>query len=409
MDGRQLAGEAHRPEILHGTADIRRSNLRLILQLIRRSAPLTRSSLVAASGLNRATVLALVSELQDRGLVSESGFAPAGQRGGRPARVLEMDDGRSAVGALELNVDHAAIRCASLRGRELHSRRIELDSSALEPPEILRLLAELVTTALTELAKTETRLAWVSVGCPASVNAETGELISSRSLGWHNIPFVAELTRLTSDRVHFTLDRLANLAIHAERRSGGWAAEDGVLMLYGDQGLGGAYQRHGQVLRGDFGIGAEFGHMIVEPGDRECVCGMRGCLETYVGLGPIARAIGLSRDRSGARDRAQILAAVTAPTPQLQAEGERQGARLARAVASLISAFDPRVVVLGGHLMDLAPLTMPAFEAELERFRGGSAGRASIHVSTLGTSAVLQGGIEAAIHDLCTNPDLVRR
>jgi predicted NBD/HSP70 family sugar kinase len=391
-----------------GTADIRRSNLRLVLQLVRRLAPLTRSSLVSASGLNRATVLDLVAELQKRGFVSESGFAPAGRRGGRPARVLEMDDSRLAVGALEVNVDHGAIKCASLQGRVLFSRRIDLDSSESGPERIIQLLAGLVDSAWSALSETGTRLVWVSVGCPAYVNTSTGTVISSRSLDWHGIPVVAELGALTKGDVHFTLDRLANLAIHAERKAGGWNTDEGIVVLYGDFGIGGSYQRNGQVLRGDFGIGAEFGHVLVEPGGRPCVCGMRGCLEAYVGLGPLAQALGIPADGRGRRPLAQILASLSKPGPEVRAEVGRQGTRLAQAVASLISVFDPHAVVLGGQLTAVAPLMMPSFRAELERVRAMHTSRANVLVSKLGTSAVLDGGIEAAIHDLCLSPSLIR-
>ncbi|TNC29449.1 ROK family protein [Amycolatopsis alkalitolerans] len=395
----QRAGTARPPSI----GDVRRFNLIRVLQLVRGNAPLTRSGLVTASGLGRVTVLDIVGELQDRGFIRESGFTPAGRAGGRPARALEMDDTRLAVGTLRITADHAALECASLQGRTVFSRDIEVDCSRMSPGQVLADLAKTVEEARGFLASAGTRLARVSVGCPAYVDASAGVVIMSQALGWSGVPVVPELDRLAGNGVSFSLDRLANLAVHAERKAGGWPAEDGILLLFGDVGIGGAYQRDGQVLHGDWGMGAEFGHVVVEQGGRPCFCGKAGCLETYVGLGPLAEAMGTGRDVGGAGFVAHMLDSLRNPDATMRAEVARQGVILARSVQSLVSIFDPRAVILGGHLTALAPLIMPAFWAEFERTRGRY-GRAEIRVSTLGAAAVMAGGIESATQDLCLRP-----
>jgi predicted NBD/HSP70 family sugar kinase len=248
----------------------------------------------------------------------------------------------------------------------------------------------------------------VSVGCPAFVDTSSGVVIMSQSLGWSEVPVVAELERRTGNALSYSLDRLANLAIRAERKAGGWPDDDGLLVLFGDVGIGGSFQRNGEVLRGDSGLGAEFGHMVVEQGGRPCFCGKEGCLERYVGLGPLAEAMGAEGEMKGARPLAQVLKALGSPDAIVRKEVARHGVRLAQGVESLMSVFDPRAVVLGGHLTLLAPLLMPSFWAELERTRGRYTGGAEVQVSKLGTSAVVDGGVESAAEELCRKPWLVR-
>ncbi|GAA3801111.1 ROK family protein [Streptomyces chiangmaiensis] len=388
------------------SADIRRFNLTRVLQLVRGNAPLTRSALVTASGIGRVTVLDIVAELQEWGFVRESGFAPTGRAGGRPARALEMDDTRLAVGVLRVDADHAALECASLQGRTLFSRRIDLDVSQMGPDRILEDLAKAVEEARAFIASAGTRLVRVSVGCPAYVDASAGVVISSYALGWSEVPVVAELERLVGNGVSFSLDRLANLAIHAERRAGGWPDEQGLVLLFGDVGIGGAYQRNAEVLHGDSGVGTEFGHIVVEQGGRPCFCGKEGCLETYVGLGPLAKALGVEPEVERVGLVAHMLKALQNPDAKIREEAARQGVRLAQGVQSLMSVFDPRVVIFGGHLSALAPLIMPSFWTEFERARDRYS-RAGVCVSTLGTSAVMAGGIESAIQHLCLMPWVV--
>ena len=46
---------------------------------------------------------------------------------------------------------------------------------------------------------------------------------------------------------------------------------------------------NGDLLYGHDGFAAEVGHIIVRPGGRECGCGRRGCLETYVSATGVKR------------------------------------------------------------------------------------------------------------------------
>ena len=81
-------------------------------------------------------------------------------------------------------------------------------------------------------------------------------------------------------------------------------------------GIGGGAVINGRLHRGAAGNGGEYGHIMVQRGGRHCLCGRRGCLETYASgtsiaerarealqRGPRIRAVvapgGASRGRRG--------------------------------------------------------------------------------------------------------------
>ena len=387
--------------------DIRRHNLSTTLKSIRDHGRVTRADLIAESGLNRVTILDLVNELQEKGLIQESGLAATG-RSGRPARVLEMSDSGLAVGALELNVDHLSLKCTSLQGRVVFAERQDVSASDHLPEYVLDLAADMIERAASVVAGEDMRIVRVSIGCPAFVDNAAGVVLKSLSLGWSDVHVVKELEKRTRGTVTFTLDKLADLAINAERRNRSLASEEGVLLLYGEMGVGGSFQKHSEILRGDGGMGGQFGHLTVDHAGRPCYCGRNGCLETYVGVAPLSRALEASTGQhtsSAAMRVSEALGAVRDRTEVARQELAEQGKWLARAVSTLTAIFDPRAIILGGYLTELSPLLMPAFEQELRLYGEGEFTHGTeVAVSRLGTDAVLDGGIDTAINALVRSP-----
>src|SRR3982750_1298946 len=76
-------------------ADVRATNLAVVLRHLRMHAPCSRADIAGATGLNKATVSSLVADLIGRRLVRESGLTE--RRIGRPATML-MLDGTSHAG-----------------------------------------------------------------------------------------------------------------------------------------------------------------------------------------------------------------------------------------------------------------------------------------------------------------------
>ncbi len=54
------------------------------------------------------------------------------------------------------------------------------------------------------------------------------------------------------------------------------------------EGVGGAFVHNGVQYGGMNNRGAEFGHMTVVNGGKQCACGNRGCLEAYISTSVLA-------------------------------------------------------------------------------------------------------------------------
>jgi len=97
-------------------------------------------------------------------------------------------------------------------------------------------------------------------------------------------------------------------------------------------GVGGGIVVDGRLLDGASTNAGHIGHVIVEPGGRRCACGARGCLEAEASGTAITATTGAPADHASAAIR------------------ERTGTLVGRAVGSVVSLLDLRLVVVAGSV-----------------------------------------------------------
>ncbi len=92
------------------TADqglIRKLNTAILMDVLRRFAPLSRAELAARTGLNRSSVSIIINSLIEEGLIQETDLQNS--RVGRPGMLLELNPkGGFAIG-VELGVDFISV------------------------------------------------------------------------------------------------------------------------------------------------------------------------------------------------------------------------------------------------------------------------------------------------------------
>jgi glucokinase len=101
------------------------------------------------------------------------------------------------------------------------------------------------------------------------------------------LPLAALLAETTGLPV--VVDNDATCALRAEHALGAARGVDDALLVTVGTGIGGGLLLDGRVVRGADGFAGEIGHMVVDEGGIECVCGRRGCWERYASgtsLGP---------------------------------------------------------------------------------------------------------------------------
>ena len=251
----------------------------------------------------------------------------------------------------------------------------------------------------------------VGIGAAGWIANDRATVLFSPHLAWRDEP----LRDALSDRigVPVLVENDGNTSAWAEYRFGAARGRRVVVCVTLGTGIGGGLVIDGQLYRGAFGVGCEYGHSTVVPDGRRCACGNRGCWEMY------ASGTALARD---ARELAEVspvaahrllelsggsLDALTGPlVTEAAREGDAaaieiytaMGEWLGRGLANLAAVLDPEIFVIGGGVSEAGTLLIdPARTA----FRGGLTGRgfrpfAEVALAALGPLAGLIGAADLA-------------
>ena len=155
-----------------------------------------------------------------------------------------------------------------------------------------------------ELAASASDVVAVGVGAAALVDVEAGVILGGPNLAYRDVAITERLSREL--RLPAIVDNDANVAALGEAMYGaGRDASDQVMVTVGT-GIGSGIIIDGHIYRGGYGLGAELGHMVIDPDGPVCACGNRGCWEALAS----GRAIGrLARQRVEGGSGADVLAA----------------------------------------------------------------------------------------------------
>ena len=386
------------------TPHLRRSNLALVLDELRRRGPRSRSQLVSATGLTRSAIAGLVGELEALSLVVEEPSESDG-RPGRPSPVVRIDDRSIGALAIEVFVDEIGAAIVALDGsvvssvRLARSRdRVTVDSTLAD---VAVLLAQLDDSAV---AGEERRLIGCGVSVPGLVRDIDGVVVAAPNLGWIDVALADVLSSVLADDLPVSIGNDADLGALAESRFGAAVGSGQMVFVSGEVGVGGGLVAAGRPIVGAHGFAGEIGHLPVNPDGRRCRCGSVGCWETEVGEAALLERAGLDPDGGRAAvdellERAD--AGDLAATDALVVEARW----LAIGIAGLVNVLDPDTVVLGGLFARILPLIRASLDDELALRRYRMAQRdVAVVGADLGPRAVTVGAAELAFGALLEDP-----
>lgn len=200
--------------------------------------------------------------------------------------------------------------------------------------------------------------------------------------------------------LRLAVDNDARMALIGEWRCGAGRGSDNVLMITLGTGLGTSVVIEGRVLRGRHGqAGCLGGHVTVDYDGRACQCGNLGCAEAQASTS-VLRAMAIATSGFATSPLAEAAPLDYAAVFRFAADGDPCAVEIrnrslrvwAAMCVSLIHAYDPEILVLGGGIMASADTILPYVREYVRKHARTPWGTVSVVASELGDGAALLAG-----------------
>lgn len=384
--------------------DLRRVNRSAVLRRLFLDGPLNRVVLSELTGLSGGSVTNVTAELLEEGLIREVGFEESD--GGRPRVVLEMDPDYGAVIGIDVGETGILVEAFDLSMRELAAAATPLHPQHHDSATVIDHIAEAVDELKSRLESEQRRLLGVGVALPGVVEHDGEARVHAPNIGWEGV----QIERLLQEKVGLPVraENGAKTLGQAEMWFGaGRRAEHAVVTLWGT-GVGAAIFTNGSLYRGVASSAGEWGHTAVVAGGRSCRCGAHGCLEAYIGAGPLlaqwaerdSGAPGID-DPDAEEWIDELLAAAEAGAAAAELL-DQTAVYFGVAAANLANLFNPERIIVGGWLgLRLGPALLPRMREVLaEQALEYAASRVSLDLGQLGTDAVALGASTLIVEEI---------
>jgi glucokinase len=246
------------------------------------------------------------------------------------------------------------------------------------------------------------------VSAPGPIDADDGVITDPPNLpGWHNVP----LTRILRERlgVPVVLENDANCQGLAEHEFGAGRGYRHMVFVTISTGVGGGIIIDNELYVGASGAAGEIGHIAVAADGPVCGAGHVGCLEAFasgtaiaqraedlIAAGQLPRTARIA-EHNPPLDASDVYRASEEGETEAGAIIERAGRYLGIGLASLINAFNPQAIVIGGGLTNMGDAILkPAIEVARQRSFGQSFSDVQIIEGALGDRAGALGAIAVA-------------
>ena len=254
--------------------DVKKLNKNRIFRLIYNSDKISRQEIADRLGLSLPTVNQNLKMLMEDGLIEYVGNFTS--TGGRRAQAITISNNARKAISVNIKADYINVDVVGLKGQIIYSMDVKAHFS--KSSAYIEKLTDALRHAVDYVGAGGDDILGVGITVPGILDDEKQILISAPPLKAKNYDF----TRLIS-AIDYPVVVMndARAEAYADHWFNGKPQDEKIYIMLGE-GVGGAYINASAIRNGVHNRGGEFGHMVIHPGGKQCLCGKKGCFEAYV-------------------------------------------------------------------------------------------------------------------------------
>ena len=399
------------------SSDIRENNLRAMLRAFMDAERLSASEVQKDIHLSKTTIIKLISQLLEDGLLLDLGVDNSLDERGRPPSYYRINSDFGYGVVIQFAPDSILTAVINMNNEIIHIYPTPI-TDELSFDEALSIIVGSFHHVLDSLGIASKRILGLCVATGGPTNEDDGSIAYLPR--YHNWPKNAPLKKMLQEKLPENLNIIVNNEMYCqsigEQYFGkAYGKRSALVFEAGDKsGSGIIMDKH--LLSGAHSIAGEIGHIKLDAhSDVQCVCGAYGCFRALVhsdrivslvreGLATHPDSILHSNDHLTAID---VFGALEAGDGLACEVMEQMAQWMGMAISNLILTIDPEIIVLQGIYTGAGPVYLDMLRRHVVRnkFPYLKELKLAIEYSALGSKACILGGskliTEAVINQYC--------
>ena len=327
-------------------SELKRSNKKIILNLIRQERPISRIEIAKQTGMSPTSITRIVSELSQIGLVRETEQESTGNIG-RKAVLLDIVSDSVYTLGIHLDIEQIKICIVNFEGKIVAMSVFQVPIEQFQPEIVVDLVWKNYQILLKESLLDEQKVIAVGVGTVGLIDTRSGVLEFAPQFQWEKVP----LKKLVKRRFNLPVfvDNDIKTAAFGEAILGRHYNEDVAFLGIGS-GVGSAFVSQQKLMRGNQNGAGEIGHIVIDADGMKCDCGNYGCLQTHIAQWALVEKA--KRYCPEIRDVSELFEAFRKEEEWANFIVNRAAEHIAIAMCILVCMYNPTIIVVGGELID---------------------------------------------------------
>jgi glucokinase-like ROK family protein len=256
----------------------------ILLNTVRKCAPVSRTKLCEMTGIRMASITELVRHLIEQKILFEAGTH--GIERGRKHVLLKLNSSFAAAIGVEFDAQRAIGLAINLE--ETIIGRVEINYPASpDRSTIITGITSVIHQLKEKFDLEDETILGIGIADPGLIDTRKGISVFSSTINdWREVPLRNILESELGDKV--TLEESTRAKTISEKRFGAGRDTDNLMYIEYGIGIGCGLVLDGKIYRGGNETAGEIGHVRVMENGPVCACGSFGCLETVASLPAIA-------------------------------------------------------------------------------------------------------------------------
>ncbi|HKL42777.1 MAG TPA: ROK family transcriptional regulator [Clostridia bacterium] len=394
-------------------------NRKIITNILSKDSPISQTQICQKTGLSKATVSTIINELKEEDLVIEVGKNDS--KGGRRQILLELNGDAGFVVGVDLGGTKMAGAVANLNG-DFQARLYWPTETENGPEEVLKNLIHFIKKLIKKSNVSERKIRGIGVGVPGILDSK-GKVDWAPALNWRKLDLADKLSKALDNPVFIEND--VNLLTLGEYWYGAGQDVDSMACLAVGTGIGAGLIINGVLHTGAHNAAGEVCNLVVDRSLLAKDFSQFGNLE-MIASGPALARIYKEKLLDSNTESDDLYTPRNLDLPEnhdINLSGAEEVFKEARkkdhyaiqvveeftrnlsmAVISLITVFDPELIVLGGGVSNNADLFRDRI---IELCSPVVQHMPRLEISALGVDAGIMGAIAYTLHN--TSDELLHK